>query len=560
MTTISIEAGAEKFLVKVVAGDTEPFEVHRSLVDLQRFSQELGKAYATNDKVDLPDFPDIAELDGGQAAMKAVVPLLQGWVEECLVELPTAAERVVFGRALQVDLGAREERAVPVSLASRAAATAALGAKLAANAAGSAAYNAMGMSGGEDGDLVMSNQNIELIVEHLSTLRGAALKLVQKLNSMRRVMVMNPKLQEALEKRVLSNTVAMPHAQVVEVMKGELGDGWNSKFSFFSPTPFAAASIGQVHTATKGEDQTLAVKVQFPGVQESIASDMKAILTLLDMSFTKGNRAHDSYHSSFTGYADTWVKECDYALEAANLARYRANLVADPTTEPEFECPMPFPELSTGRVLTMAFISGVTVDKLCGSHVAQGVRNDVAERIIRIKFEELFTWRFMNSDPHFGNFLFNTTTRKLGLLDFGCCLEVSEKDSKDLLAFIEACTTGDRDATKAILVRLAAIVDGQDSEAAQAQLIDTNEFLLSPFKSDAVFDFGPWYEDERMKQFKENVDYQTTAWDTVKLPGDTKPRLESLAMTEYLMQLLLHAGRLKAQVAVRKYLLKALGK
>lgn len=206
----------------------------------------------------------------------------------------------------------------------------------------------------------------------------------------------------------------------------------------------------------------------------------------------------------------------------------------------------------------MSFISGVSIEKLCGTHVAQAVRNDVADRIIRIKFKEMFFWQFMNTDPHFGNFTFNTKTSKLGLLDFGCCMHLASEMSKDIISFIHSSASKERTRVIEWYKKNAIYVEGQDPKSALTMLMETNENTLAPFSTDAIFDFETWYESPKMQGIKDNIDYQSQAWDAQELPHDTKYASHMMMLVEYLLQLVLHAGRLKARISVRKYLLEAL--
>ena len=106
-------------------------------------------------------------------------------------------------------------------------------------------------------------------------MRGVAIKLAQKLNSMRNLMLVNPELQAAFDKRVLNQATAMPHSQVAEVLSQQLGENWRKQFSSFNRHPFAAASLGQVHTAAlhtdaaaeghdADEEEPVALKIQYP--------------------------------------------------------------------------------------------------------------------------------------------------------------------------------------------------------------------------------------------------------------------------------------------------------
>ena len=130
-------------------------------------------------------------------------------------------------------------------------------------------------------------------------------------------------------------------------------------------------------------------------------------------------------------------------------------------------------ELSAERVLAMSFVSGTTIDQLCGSHVAQSVRDATAERLVRIKMKELFSWCFLNADPHLGNFVFNATTHKLGLLDFGFCKQFPRKSASHVAQLFLGCADADAQALVDVvygrLRMLCAPVQDEDVEALRAE-------------------------------------------------------------------------------------------
>ena len=331
----------------------------------------------------------------------------------------------------------------------------------------------------------------------------------------------------------------------------------------FNPTPFAAASIGQVHTAALGDDKTIAIKVQFPGVKESIQSDLDQMLTMMGVTMKKDSRGFHQNKDVFGAYKEAWLLECDYKLEADNLRKYTSYLRADTETglTDHFDVPEVVDELSAERVLAMSFVSGTTIDQLCGSHVAQSVRDATAERLVRIKMKELFSWCFLNADPHLGNFVFNATTHKLGLLDFGFCKQFPRKSASHVAQLFLGCADADRDAAFGWFHKVG-MVGPQDKEGWDQQLFEFYKFVFSPFHSDEPFAFKPWFDDPRMKGFMDGVSYQNAEWakqEAVKY-DDGSVRVVDPTLTlmcEYILQILLHCGRLRAVVSVRKYLVNA---
>ena len=191
--------------------------------------------------------------------------------------------------------------------------------------------------------------------------------------------------------------------------------------------------------------------------------------------------------------------------------------------------------------------------------MSQAVRDDVADRLVKLKLKEMFGWKFLNADPHMGNFVYNSVTKKLGLLDYGSCKEMDSALAKGVARFMLACADGDRAAADAWF-EAEGVVQEADEAAWGDQIFAYNAHLWQMFGSDAPFDFFAWYQDPKLQGFKQNVEYQNEAWSKQKVDEKQPNALmkpEILLITEYLMQIMLHCGRLKAKIPVRKYLLAA---
>ena len=131
-------------------------------------------------------------------------------------------------------------------------------------------------------DLLLTPANARRVADQLAKLRGAAMKVGQ-LVSMETGDLLPPALAEILA-RLRSDARAMPKAQVASVLETNWGKGWEKQFKHFSYTPLAAASIGQVHRAQTRDGRDLAIKIQYPGVRESIDSDVDNVAGLLRLS------------------------------------------------------------------------------------------------------------------------------------------------------------------------------------------------------------------------------------------------------------------------------------
>lgn len=185
--------------------------------------------------------------------------------------------------------------------------------------------------------------------------------------------------------------------------------------------PFAAASIGQVHRGELHNGQQVAVKVQYPGVKQSITSDLdnlKGLLTLGSL-LPKG-----LYLDNTIRVAKIELQaECEYTKEADSMERF-AELIKQHGLK-DFIIPKVYRDLSTSRVLTSEFVNGFPI----GNAVAcsQEVKDKIGERLLRLCLKELFVFRFMQTDPNFSNFLYNPETDKVCLLDFGATRSFNRK-------------------------------------------------------------------------------------------------------------------------------------
>uniref|UniRef100_A0A8C2M9C5 Coenzyme Q8B n=1 Tax=Cricetulus griseus TaxID=10029 RepID=A0A8C2M9C5_CRIGR len=170
-----------------------------------------------------------------------------------------------------------------------------------------------GSSSGLGSSPFLSEANAERIVQTLCTVRGAALKIGQML-SIQDNSFISPQLQRIFE-RVRQSADFMPRWQMLRVLEEELGKDWQDKVASLEEVPFAAASIGQVHQGVLKDGTEVAVKIQYPGVAQSIQSDVQNLLGLLKMSvgLPEGLFAEQSLQSLQQELA--W--ECDYQREAA---------------------------------------------------------------------------------------------------------------------------------------------------------------------------------------------------------------------------------------------------
>uniref|UniRef100_A0A7N9ALT5 NUMB like endocytic adaptor protein n=1 Tax=Mastacembelus armatus TaxID=205130 RepID=A0A7N9ALT5_9TELE len=287
----------------------------------------------------------------------------------------------------------------------------------------------------------------------------------------------NPQLQKIFE-RVRQSADFMPTWQT---NVKDLGPGWRDKLLFFEDKPFAAASIGQVHHAVLKDGRDIAMKIQYPGVAESIRSDVNNLMSLLKMSVVlpEGLFADSSLEVLQRELA--W--ECDYRREAECAKKFRSILEGDEF----FQVPEVIDELSGHRVLAMELVQGVPLDGCVD--LPQETRNQICFNILQLCLRELFEFRFMQTDPNWANFFYNSETNKVVLLDFGACRSYPESFTDDYIQVVHAASVGDR-ATVLSKSKDLKFLTGFEAKAFEEAHVEAVMILGEAFVSTEPFDFG----------------------------------------------------------------------
>lgn len=375
----------------------------------------------------------------------------------------------------------RESR-VPSSRFGRLWQYAGLGTSMALGAVGESLRRVTGTAAVTGGSLMLSPGNLEILVAKLSRMRGAALKLGQMI-SFQDSKMLPPQIQEVLQ-RVQDSADYMPAWQRDKVLASNLGSEWRALFDSFEDVPIAAASIGQVHKAIlKSTGQPVAVKVQYPGVANSIDSDLNNLSILLTASriLPRGLFLDKTIANARTELG--W--ECDYTREAECQTRFR-DLVADDTSV--FTVPKVFPEASGPTVLTAEMMSGVGVAKL--KNLTQDQRDWIGTQILRLCLREIVEFKFMQTDPNWTNFLFNAKDKKIELLDFGASRDYPDEFVEPYINVLIAASKEDRNSIRDLSLELGYLT-GDESTAMLNAHTDSVLTLAEPFKSSGpeIYDF-----------------------------------------------------------------------
>lgn len=199
-------------------------------------------------------------------------------------------------------------------------------------------------------------------------------------------------------------------AVVRSIIKQELGKYPEMLFKSFQPEAMAAASIGQVHKATLQDGTAVAVKIQYPGVRDTISSDLGLARTLF-RKLVKSGSDIDSY---FDEVKETLLLETDYLHEGKQIEQFHERFSGDSVTTPRW-----VESHSSERVLTMTFVEGVHLGGYLEKNPSQEERNHYGQLLWNFFHDQIEDNREIHADTHPGNFLF-TPDHKLGVVDFGC--------------------------------------------------------------------------------------------------------------------------------------------
>ena len=379
--------------------------------------------------------------------------------------------------------------------------------------------------------MLLTPANARRVTNELSKLRGAAMKVGQLL-SMDAGDLIPPALSEMMS-RLRSNAVSMPMSQLVSVLEREWGKDWDANFDRFAFTPAAAASIGQVHRALTLDGSDLAIKVQYPGVKESIDSDVDNVAALLKIS---GLLPSSVDMTSILHEAKQQLHaEADYQREQDWLVRYADRL----GETSKFLLPRPLPELTTPKVLAMTWVEGEPIESLVNSD--QDLRNRVAKELFELSLQELFEFRVLQSDPNFANYRFNHEQQKIVLLDFGATRELPETIVQGYRRLMLAGLEKDR-----VKMYEAAAAIGYFGETLNQRQTDTVMDLFAmacePLCYQGAYDFAASTLPKRMHDTGMTLALDRDFWHT--------PPIDALFLHRKLAGIYLLAARLRAQVDI----------
>ena len=328
-------------------------------------------------------------------------------------------------------------------------------------------------------DLLLTPDNARRLTRQLAEMRGAAMKLGQ-IFSMDTGDFLPRELADILA-TLRDAAYAMPEAQLDEVLREAFGPGYESKLRHFERRPFAAASIGQVHRLTTRDGRPAVLKVQYPGVGESIDSDVDNLATLLRVSGLLPR--HIDITPLLVEVKAQLREEADYEQEA----RYLNAFVRALGDDERFLLPRVIPSLSSSRVLGMTYVPGVPIEDVI--HEDAEERNRVLSLLFELLLVEMFDLRLVQTDPNFANYRYDPETGQVILLDFGASRRFKAAFTGAYRDLLRATVGGDAAGMAEAAGRVGYTL-GPEGSPYRETLLELADVVLAPLTVDEPYDFG----------------------------------------------------------------------
>lgn len=305
-------------------------------------------------------------------------------------------------------------------------------AKVGANLSGAAlSMGASRLFGGDKGD----EKAAQTLAAALGKTKGPLMKVAQMLSTIPDFL---PAEYASELSTLQAEAPAMGWPFVRRRMQAELGADWQNKFASFGRQAAHAASLGQVHKAQTPTGQEVACKLQYPDMSSAVESDVGQLKSLLGL-FKRLDGSIDPT-AMVDEISDRLREELDYEREAKAMQLYGI-MLAD---KPFVTCPKPIEALSTGRLLTMEWMEGKSLETFEGAE--QETRNQIAAMLFWTWWRPMNAYGVIHGDPHLGNYQLTEGAKGVNLLDFGCIRIFPPKFVGGVVALYKAMLADDFDA------------------------------------------------------------------------------------------------------------------
>ena len=380
--------------------------------------------------------------------------------------------------------------------------------------------------------LILTPGNAMRLADRLSHLRGAAMKLGQMI-SMDAGDFLPPELAEILA-RLRERADFMPPRQLDKVLSAEWGKDWRRQFRRFEPRPIAAASIGQVHRALTPDGRSLAIKVQYPGIAQSIDSDVDNVASLLKIA---GLLPKELEIGPLLAAAKQQLhEEADYRREGEMMQAFAKHLSDDD----RFIVPELDTELTRDRVLAMSFEEGRPIEAL--AEEPQETVDRVFTNLIELVASELFEFGLMQTDPNFANYRYRADTEQIVLLDFGAARKIDPAIALSYRCLLMAGLTEDREQVRTQAIT-AGFINPRAVERHPDRIDKAIDIIVTEMARQDKLDFGDRAFVPEIRDTVTPIAQDRESWHL--------PPAETLFVQRKVSGTALLGARLKARVDVR---------
>lgn len=318
------------------------------------------------------------------------------------------------------------------------------------------------------------------IAKTLGELKGAVMKVGQMASIAADIL---PKeLAESLG-QLQKQAPPMSYSVIAEQIEKELGAAPEALFASFDRKPFASASIGQVHRARTDDGREVVCKVQYPGVDGAVDSDLRHLKVALRASGIV-NIGRKALNETFEELRTRLNEELDYTIEAQNVRFFQGFHARHPFVT----IPNVVGERSSGRVLTLEYEPGLSASEVKEAEWSQEVRDELGQNLFHVMASQLFEFGAIHGDPNPGNFAFREDGTVV-IYDFGCVKRLPREIIRAYRDTIVAGKAEDYDALEQGLIDLGVRrTSGPPVEAAYYK--QWRDIFTEPFFAQAVYDYG----------------------------------------------------------------------
>jgi len=350
------------------------------------------------------------------------------------------------------------------------------------------------LTGNGNGSTDLYRKTAEDMFGQFTKLRGTALKIAQSFS-----------IDQGFLPEEFSEVMAKAQYQappinrtlIRSIIKRELGQYPEQLFKNFNNEAMAAASIGQVHRATLQDGTDVAVKIQYPGVRDTISSDIALAKTIFKQLVAKGTDLNPYIEEVQT----TLMKETDYTEEGESIDRFHERFTSE-----KFVTPKWLPDYSTERVLTMTYIEGVHLNEFLSAEPKQSEKDRFGQLLWDFFHEQVKDRKEVHADTHPGNFLF-TEDGKLGVIDFGCVKTFPEEFFMNYLKLLPTHLRRDDEEIKALYRKLNVLLGDPEIDKKEKEVFEFCKnygyTFAMPYVTES-FNFGDKEYKDLLKRYTKN--------------------------------------------------------